>query len=334
MSPDSLSSCSGVRSAGTNESAQIDSVAKRSTSLRIIRAVSASMACERALAEVVVGVEHLEEVELDVAEVALVVAHGAVLSVAGASSGGGRGAPPAPSEGAAHRTSIWSVRYRLECTLHIGTYRSNSSVRRTSRGERRQPWPGTAWGWRPVRRILDATREVLAEDGLNDLTLKAITDRAGVGAGSFYNLFDTKEAAILEVVREAIEAVDPDPAGLGKERVEDLTDAFVSFFVDPRTSLAARIYLQLALAGALTDEPWRRGWTATTGPASTASPLPSRASTRRSSEAASTLAERLLAALMGACLTWVVDPELRRCDGPRRRPAGRCAPAAAERACA
>ncbi len=161
------------------------------------------------------------------------------------------------------------------------------------------------------RRILDATREVLAEDGLNDLTLKAITDRAGVGAGSFYNLFDSKEEAILEVVREAIEAVDPDPAGLGKERVEDLTEAFVSFFVDPRTALAARIYLQLALAGALTDEAVAgrvtrhhqarvHRFAAAFG----------REHPELSDAAAVTLAERLLAALMGICLTWVVDPSI------------------------
>ena len=159
------------------------------------------------------------------------------------------------------------------------------------------------------RRILDATREALAEEGLNELTLKAITARADVGAGSFYNLFDTKEAAILEVVREAIEAVDPDPSGLGKERVEDLTHAFVSFFVDPRTALAARIYLQLALAGALTDET-----------VATRVDRHHRARVERfaaafarehqlDDEGARVLAERLLAALMGACLTWVVDPE-------------------------
>ena len=35
------------------------------------------------------------------------------------------------------------------------------------------------------RRILDATREALAEDGLNDLTLKAITERADVGGVSY-----------------------------------------------------------------------------------------------------------------------------------------------------
>lgn len=159
------------------------------------------------------------------------------------------------------------------------------------------------------QRILDATREVLAEEGLNDLTLKAITDRAGVGAGSFYNLFDSKEAAILEVVREAIEAVDPDPAGLGKERVADLVDAFVSFFTDPRTALAARIYLQLALAGALTDETvFHRVSRHHRARIERFAAAFRREHPRLEREEAEVLAERLLAALMGACLTWLVDP--------------------------
>ena len=33
----------------------------------------------------------------------------------------------------------------------------------------------------------------------------------------------------LEVVREAVEAVDPDPAGAGTDSLEDLVDAFVAF---------------------------------------------------------------------------------------------------------
>lgn len=100
------------------------------------------------------------------------------------------------------------------------------------------------------QRILAATREVLGEDGLESTTLKAITDRAGVGAGSFYNLFDSKEEAVWEVLSEAIAAVDPDPDGLGSEGVDDLIDAFTAFVTGDVT--LARIHIQLA-AAALTD---------------------------------------------------------------------------------
>ncbi|MEX2549909.1 MAG: TetR/AcrR family transcriptional regulator [Nitriliruptoraceae bacterium] len=99
-------------------------------------------------------------------------------------------------------------------------------------------------------RILSATRRLLAEVGIEGVTLKAITANARVGAGSFYNLFDSKDDAVFEVVREAIEAVDPDPAGAGTDSLEDLVDAFVAFMTG--SSPIARIYLQLAGRG-LTD---------------------------------------------------------------------------------
>ena len=102
------------------------------------------------------------------------------------------------------------------------------------------------------QRILDATRALLGEVGFDGTTLKAITDRAEVGAGSFYNLFDSKDDAVLEVVREAIAAVDPDPSGLGRESVDDLIDAYVKFITgEPEL---ARIYIQLAVGRGLTDD--------------------------------------------------------------------------------
>lgn len=107
-------------------------------------------------------------------------------------------------------------------------------------------------GVRTRRRILDATRALLAEEGGEEsVTLKAIQDRAGVGAGSFYNLFETKEEAIFEVVKEAIAAVDPDPSGEGSETIEDLVAAFGAFL--DRNPVVARIYLKLAVGGGLTD---------------------------------------------------------------------------------
>jgi AcrR family transcriptional regulator len=100
-------------------------------------------------------------------------------------------------------------------------------------------------------RILSATRRLLGEVGIEGVTLKAITDQASVGAGSFYNLFDSKEEVVFEVVREAIEAVDPDPAGAGTDTLADLLEAFVQFVTE--STPIARIYLQLAVGRGLTD---------------------------------------------------------------------------------
>lgn len=104
-------------------------------------------------------------------------------------------------------------------------------------------------GIRTEARILEATRELLGEFGLDGTTLKAICDRAEVRVGSFYNLFDSKETVVLRVVAEAIAAVDPDPAHAGTETLNDLVEAYIAFFTNE--SIVARIYVQIAVSGAL-----------------------------------------------------------------------------------
>ncbi len=106
-------------------------------------------------------------------------------------------------------------------------------------------------GLRTEARITESTRELLGEVGLEATTLKAICDRAGVRAGSFYNLFDSKEEVVLRVVGEAIAAVDPDPDGRNTDTVPDLVEAYIRFIEDQST--VARIYLQIAVSGAIKD---------------------------------------------------------------------------------
>lgn len=154
-------------------------------------------------------------------------------------------------------------------------------------------------------RILRATRELLAEVGVEGVTLKAITDRAGVGAGSFYNLFDSKESVVLEVVREAIAAVDPDPEREGRDTLADLIGAYVKFMTtEPGI---ARIYLQMATAS-LTDERMgrrvlrshRRRVERFRDAIARAHDVPAPEAERE--------AEHVLAALTGFALTWFLDP--------------------------
>ena len=104
-------------------------------------------------------------------------------------------------------------------------------------------------GLRTEGRIVDATRALLSEVGLEGTTLKVICDRAGVRAGSFYNIFDSKEEVVLRVVGEAIAAVDPDPERRHTDTIDDLVEAYVAFVAG--SSNLARIYLQIAVSGAL-----------------------------------------------------------------------------------
>ncbi len=101
-------------------------------------------------------------------------------------------------------------------------------------------------------RILDVTRALLAETGLDGITIKRICDRAEIRAGSFYNIFESKEQVILSVVRQAIQAVDPDPERAGSGALEDLVAAYVRFILEERE--LARVYFLVALTGGLTDE--------------------------------------------------------------------------------
>lgn len=96
-------------------------------------------------------------------------------------------------------------------------------------------------------KILLATRSLIAEVGLEGTTIKAICEQAGVLPGSFYNLFDSKEQVIITVVREAIDAVDPDPEHLGTDTLADLVDAYIRFTVEQAD--LARVYVRIAVSG-------------------------------------------------------------------------------------
>jgi AcrR family transcriptional regulator len=96
-------------------------------------------------------------------------------------------------------------------------------------------------------RILDATRTLIAKTGLDGTTIKAICDEAGVLPGSFYNLFDSKEQAILSVVRQSIDAVDPDPDHKGPDSLLDLIEAYIRFVTGERD--LAKVYVRIAVAG-------------------------------------------------------------------------------------
>lgn len=161
-------------------------------------------------------------------------------------------------------------------------------------------------GIKTEARIIEATRQLLGELGLEGTTLKAICDRAGVRAGSFYNLFETKEEVVLRVIVEAITAVDPDPAG-ETDTLEELVDAYVAFFRSETT--LARIYVQIAVSGSVTHDglggPMLSGHMARLERFSTAM---QREHPPMSRQDATLRAELLLATLNGLAFRWSLDP--------------------------
>ena len=162
-------------------------------------------------------------------------------------------------------------------------------------------------GIRTEARIIDATRSLLAEGGLEAATLKAICDRADVKAGSFYNLFDSKEEIVIMVVREAIDAVDPDPTGAGTDTVDDLVAAFVRFFEEePQT---AKIYVIAAVKTESSENGARKRFLKHHNRrVERFADAMARADATLSEEAAEMRAELMLGALDGLAFRWALDP--------------------------
>ena len=157
-------------------------------------------------------------------------------------------------------------------------------------------------------KIIDATRSLLAEGGLEATTLKSICDRAEVRAGSFYNLFDSKEAAVIRVVRESIDAVDPDPDGAGTDTVDDLVDAYIRFFEDDPQ--LARVYVITGLSTEATGNGARRRFLRHhERRVERFADAISRADSSLDASETTVNAEILLGALDGLAFRWSLDPE-------------------------
>jgi len=157
-------------------------------------------------------------------------------------------------------------------------------------------------------KILDATRKLIAREGLDGTTIKAICDQAGVLPGSFYNLFDSKEQAILSVVRQAIDAIDPDPEHRGTDTLSDLIDAYIEFVTEQGD--LARVYIRLALSGGANNSEIRgRTMRHHEGRVARFSAAMARAHPEMSQAETDRRAETLVSALNGITLHRVIDPE-------------------------
>lgn len=157
-------------------------------------------------------------------------------------------------------------------------------------------------------RILEATRSLIASEGLDGTTIKAICDQAGVLPGSFYNLFDSKEQAILSVVRQAIDAVDPDPEHLGTDSLADLVEAYIKFVTEQGD--LARVYIRIAISGSANNhEIWGRTMRHHQARVSRFAAAISREHPSLSDAEAERRAETLVTSLNGITLHRVMDPD-------------------------
>ena len=62
--------------------------------------------------------------------------------------------------------------------------------------------PRTDRGWRTRERLIQAAEQVFGRDGFHRASIVDITRAAGVGQGTFYLYFPSKEAVFVELVRQ------------------------------------------------------------------------------------------------------------------------------------
>lgn len=92
------------------------------------------------------------------------------------------------------------------------------------------------------RKLVTATHELVAEHGLDAVTVADITERADVGTGTFYNYFTSREAAIDAVIEDQI-------ATLGRR-----LDAMSRYLEDPAEIISTS--LRHLMGTAISDPVW------------------------------------------------------------------------------
>lgn len=117
--------------------------------------------------------------------------------------------------------------------MHSDAAQSTTSTDRPLRADAR----------RNRARILEAARAVFAVSGA-DAQMDAIAARAGVGVGTVYRHFPTKEVLVSELVRERFEGFRE--AARVALTIEDPWEAFASFLRDNAAQCAADVGTQHA----------------------------------------------------------------------------------------
>jgi AcrR family transcriptional regulator len=80
-----------------------------------------------------------------------------------------------------------------------------------------------------LHEILDAAQSLFAQKGYEETTVNDILDRVGIGKGTFYHYFQSKEDALAGVISRVVEGIYHTPYPL--ETVEFLL-ASIQFFLD------------------------------------------------------------------------------------------------------
>jgi AcrR family transcriptional regulator len=88
------------------------------------------------------------------------------------------------------------------------------------------------------RRVIDATREILAEEGFAATTIQAVSRRSEVRPASIYRRWPSRIEMIEEAIFPGFDRLDVEPSGDLKADLERFVDAYKATFSSP-VALAA-----------------------------------------------------------------------------------------------
>jgi AcrR family transcriptional regulator len=115
--------------------------------------------------------------------------------------------------------------------------------------------------------ILDAARDLIAESGIEGLSMRAVAERVGVSATAIYHYFQNKQDLVDRVVRlgfdrfsEYLEAAASDYPRGSAERVKALGEAYVRFALENEAYFRILFSLEMARRRSLQDLPAGGGY--------------------------------------------------------------------------
>jgi AcrR family transcriptional regulator len=115
--------------------------------------------------------------------------------------------------------------------------------------------------------ILEAARDLLAETGLEALSMRAVARRVGVSATAIYHYFENKEALVRSVVDTGYQRMEgylqratrPHPLG-SRERLRALGEAYVRFALENREYFKVLFTLEMQRPQRLEESPEGGGY--------------------------------------------------------------------------
>src|SRR6516164_6348746 len=90
---------------------------------------------------------------------------------------------------------------------------SGAPVRADVSAQAQEPRPMRADAQRNYTKLLDAASAAFLEHGADDVSLEEIARRAGVGIGTLYRHFPTRQALLEAVYRDQVELLKTEPPG-------------------------------------------------------------------------------------------------------------------------